>query len=263
MSVTEEDVSVLTDLGLSVSQAKIYLTLAKAKKLTAHTISTIAKVSRPDVYSILTQLQEVGLAEKIIARPTEFYAIPIDECIAALMEKRLRKTAEIVHKAKKLTQNFKSNNIDEQNDEKNQFIFLPKKLGVHAKAQHMLQNTQNCICFLMEPRIIFPWLTTYLPIFKEALARKVDCRLITQQFEVNHYLKTLSTLMKYPNFNLRLISETPKAVFSLWDKKAALIVTSPVGAQGQSPILWSNNKSIVDLCQDYFEYLWINAKKTT
>ncbi|TFH24114.1 hypothetical protein E4G67_02375 [Candidatus Bathyarchaeota archaeon] len=114
----------------------------------------------------------------------------------------------------------------------------------------------------MEPRIIFPWLTTYKPIIEKTLDRKVDYRLITPQFETNHYLKTLNTLMKYPNFNLKLISVTPKAVFSLWDKKAALIVTSPVGMQGQSPTLWSNNKSIVDLCQDYFEHLWINAKKT-
>lgn len=261
MNCSDEDISILAELGLTVSQAKIYLSLAKAKNLTAQAISTISKVSRPDVYRILAQLQEAGLTEKIIAKPIEFYGIPINECVSTLMERRIQKTTELAHKAKSLTQNFKRN-VGEQNDEKLHFILLPKKPSIHAKAEKMLCNAQDCICFLMEPRTIFPWLSTYLPIFEEALARKVDCRLITPQFETNHYLELLNTLMKYSNFDLRLISGVPKAIFGVWDRKAALINTSPVGTQGQTPTLWSNNKSVVDLCSDYFEYLWINAKRT-
>jgi sugar-specific transcriptional regulator TrmB len=259
----DEDVSTLTELGLTVTQAKIYLTLSKTKNLTAQEISKIAKVTRPDVYRILTQLQEAGIVEKIIATPTEFHAIPINVCIAALMEKRLQKTAQIAQKAKKLIQNFKPNSINNQDKEKQQFILLPEKPSIHDKAQQMLQNAQTQICFLMESKIIFPWFAIYLPIFKKALDRKVECRLITPQFSTNNHLKTLKTLIKYSNFSLRFISETPKAFFSLWDKKAVLIVTSPIGAQSQTPTLWSNNKSIVDLCQDYFENLWINAKNST
>ena len=260
MNLSDEDVLTLTDLGLTVTQGKIYLALAKKMNLTAQEISIAAKVSRPDVYRILTKLQEIGMVEKIIANPTEFRAIPVSVCIALLMEKRMQKTAEIAHKAKKLTQNFKPNNINNQDDEKYQFVLFSEKLAVYEKAKQMLQNTHNQICFLMESRIIFPWLTSYLPIFKKALNKKVECRLITPKFEINNYLKILKTLLEYPNFNLRIIPKTPKAVFSLWDKKAVLIVTSPLDIQSQTTTLWSSNKSMIDLCQDYFEVLWVGAK---
>lgn len=262
MTSTDEDIFILNELGLTVSQARIYLSLAKAKSLTAQEISAISKVSRPDVYRILTQLQETGLTQKIIAKPIEFNAIPIDKCITTLMNNRIQKTKELKHKANKLILNFNQQEIHEQSHEKHQFILLPNKPGVHANAEKMLHNTQNCVCFLMEPRRFFSWLTNYMPLFQEALTRKVNCRLITSQFDEKSYSEPLKTLMQHSNFTLRIIPELPKAVFSLWDKKAALIVTSHIGTQSQTPTLWSNNNNIVSLCQDYFEHLWVNAKKT-
>jgi sugar-specific transcriptional regulator TrmB len=260
MTSTDEDISILNELGLTVSQAKIYLSLAKAKSLTAQEISAISKVSRPDVYRILTQLQENGLTQKIIANPIEFNAIPIDKCITTLMNHRIQKTKELKHKANKLVRNFKQKEIDEQIHEKHQFILLSNKPGVHANAEKMLHNVQNCICFLMEPRRFFSWATSYMPLFQEVLTRKVDCRLITSPFDEKNYSEQLKTLMQHPNFTLKIIPDLPKAVFSLWDKKAALIVTSQIDTQRQTPTLWSNNNNILSLCQDYFEHLWRNTK---
>jgi sugar-specific transcriptional regulator TrmB len=260
MTYTDEDISILNELGLTVSQARIYLSLAKAISLTAQEISAISKVSRPDVYRILTQLQETGLTQKIIAKPVEFNAIPIDKCITTLINNRIQKTRELKHKAKKIILNFKQEEIQTQSNEKHQFILLSNKLGVHANVEKMLHSVQNCVCFLMEPRRFFSWLTNYMPLLQEVLTRKVDCRLITSQFDEKSYSDQLKTLMQHSNFTLRIIPELPKAVFSLWDKKTASIVTSHIGTQSQTHTLWSNNNNIVNLCQDYFEHLWINTK---
>jgi sugar-specific transcriptional regulator TrmB len=260
MTSTDEDISILNELGLTFSQAKIYLSLAKTNSLTAQEIAAISKVSRPDVYRILTQLQETGLTQKIISKPVEFQAIPIDECITTLMNNRIQKTTELKHKAKKLILNFKQQEIHEQSHEKNQFVLLPHKRGVHANAEKMLHNVQNCVCFLIEPRRFFSWAASYMSLFQEVLLRKVDCRLITSQFDEKSYSEQLKTLMQHSNFTLKIIPELPKAIFSLWDKKTALIVTSHIGSQSQTPTLWSNNNNIVSLCQDYFEHLWANTK---
>jgi len=260
MDFTDEDISILNELGLTVSQARIYLSLVKAKSLTAQEISAISKVSRPDVYRILIQLQETGLTEKIIAKPIEFKAISIDKCITTLMNNRIQKTTELKHKANKLILNFKKEKMHEQSHEKHQFILLPNKLGVHANAEKMLHNVQNSVCFLMEPRRFFSWLTNYMPLFEETLTRKVNCRLITSQFDEKSYSESLKKLMQHSNFTLRIIPALPKAVFSIWDKKAVLIVTSQIGTQSQTPTLWSNNNNILSLCQDYFDHLWKNTK---
>ena len=72
MSVKEEQISILEELGLTATQAKIYLSLAKSKSLTAHAIANIAKIARPDVYRILPMLEEAGLVERVIASPLNF-----------------------------------------------------------------------------------------------------------------------------------------------------------------------------------------------
>ena len=63
-----DQILTLTELSLSTTQAKIYLALVKTKSQTAQAISTLSSVSRPDVYRVLNQLQNLGLVEKIIAK---------------------------------------------------------------------------------------------------------------------------------------------------------------------------------------------------
>ena len=94
-NISDEDISTLTELGLTVSQAKIYLSLAKAKNLTAQAISTTSKVARPDVYRVLVQLNEDGLVERIISKPQEFHAISVEKCVSKLIQRRIIKTLPI------------------------------------------------------------------------------------------------------------------------------------------------------------------------
>ena len=75
----DEITQVLTDLGLTHSQARIYFALSRSGASTAKTISTISRVAREHVYEVLPQLQDLGLVEKIIDVPSKFRALPIEE----------------------------------------------------------------------------------------------------------------------------------------------------------------------------------------
>jgi hypothetical protein len=68
-------------------------------------------------------------------------------------------------------------------------------------------------------------------------------------------------LMKYPDFALRLIPESPNVVFCVWDRKEIFLSTSANDTPFPHPTLWSNNKCIVDLAQDYFDLIWQQAQK--
>lgn len=262
MNVSEESVITLTELGLSSTQAKVYLTLVKAANLTAHAISRGSGVARPDVYRVLAQLEEAGVVERIISKPIEFRAISIDECVSTLMKQRLEKTAELSHKVQVLAQNFRRKDTDEKLDEKFQFTLLPERAAVYAKAEKMLSNVQESICLLGLTRRMIAWLSNYSPMLEKALARKVNCKMIMPKPETPQDLEEpMKTMWKYPTFALRLIPKSPTAGFSIWDKKEILITTSAVDTSTPAPTLWSNNKSLVDLAQDYFEYLWMNAVK--
>jgi hypothetical protein len=73
--------------------------------------------------------------------------------------------------------------------------------------------------------------------------------------------KTINKIRKYPNFQLRFTSKEPEAGFSVWDKKEVLISTSAVDTPFPFPTLWSINKAIVGLAQNYFDLLWKEAEE--
>jgi hypothetical protein len=146
-------------------------------------------------------------------------------------------------------------------DERFQFILLPERSAVYSKAEKMLSSVQECICFLGLTKRMIAWLSSYCPLLEKTLARKVGCRMIMPKPETKRaWGKTFNILQKHAGFALRLTSEQPKADFSVWDRKEVLITTSPIDTSTPAPILWSNNKGLVGLCQDYFECLWVKSE---
>jgi sugar-specific transcriptional regulator TrmB len=261
MGSPDENVSILVHLGLSQLEAKVYLALFRSKNPTAWTISKISGISRPDVYRVLGNLEETGFVEKIVSKPQKFHPIPAEEVVSTLLERRKRQNEQLQKEASRLAQALQGKTANEETDDKCGFILISGRNSVHSKAEKMLRSAQECICCLGFPRRIFSWLSFCSSTLEEVLAKKVDCRVIMPKFEedVGDALKSLG---KRPNFSVRLILERPETAFSIWDRKEILIDTSAIDTAAPAPVLWSDNKCIVTLCQEYFEYLWLKAKKT-
>jgi sugar-specific transcriptional regulator TrmB len=261
MDSSDEGVSTLVGLGLSRSQAIVYLALVTSKNLTAQAIHKISGVARPDVYRVLGELEDAGLVEKIISKPEKFHAISAEECVSTLLQRRKRKTQQLQKEALRLAQALRGITAHEEPNDKYEFILISGRNAVYAKAEKMMRSIQELICFLGLTRRILAWLPTGSHSLEEALVRKVDCRMIMPKPE-KELLEPLKSLGKHPNFGLRLILEQPKTAFSIWDRKEILMTTSANDTPTPAPVLWSNNKSIVNLCQEYFECLWLKAEKT-
>ena len=88
MSIQDKAIETLAGLGLTVLQAKVYLTLAKEGKSTVKGIAKTSNIARQDLYRITQQLLNLGLIEKLIDTPTKFKAIPIKAAIDMLIGRR-------------------------------------------------------------------------------------------------------------------------------------------------------------------------------
>jgi sugar-specific transcriptional regulator TrmB len=262
MDTPDEHVSTLVELGLSQSQATVYLALVKSKDLTAQTIHTISGVARPDVYRVLGELEDAGLVEKIISKPEKFHAISAKECVSTLLQRRIRKTQQLKKEALKLVQALREKTAHEEPDDKCGLILISGRDAVYAKTEKMMKSAQERICFLGLTRRMLAWLPKCSSSLEEALARKVDCRMIMPKPKKDLW-EPLKSLEKHPNFDLRLIPGSPKTAFSVWDRKEILMTTSATDTATPAPVLWSNNKSIVNLCQDHFECQWRKAEKAS
>ncbi len=262
MDSLNEDLFILNELGLSASQAKIYLSIVKSGVLTVHEASKHSGVARPHVYRILAELSEMGLVIKVLNQPERFQAIPLEECITAFIHRRLEDTANLQQRAKRLLQNFKTNQSLEIPDENQQFMLIPKKDAVYAKAEKMVKNVRESIDFLCLTRRMIAWLSNSSSDLEEALTRKVHCRVIMPKPEPSVDLRqTMKKLLSYKNFSLKIIRNEPKFGFSIWDSKEILMTTSPVDSPTPATSLWSNNVSIVELCKEQFDCMWKKAKE--
>ena len=263
MADSDEYVSTLTELGLSASQAKVYLSLAKSKSLKAPEISSISGITRPDVYRILVELENAGFVQRRISKPIRFQAVSMEKCVTELIQRRIMKTAELEKKAHSLTQNFKHVTKKEKLGEEFDFMLIPNKVAIYAKAEIMIRNVEDTICFMALRRRMLAWASSYSPLLEDALKRKVTFKIIIPKPDADERLGgPLEALMKYPNFELRLASGPPNVGFSVWDKKEMLLSTSAVDSPFPHPTLWSNNKAAVDLAQDYFDLVWQKCRKT-
>lgn len=260
---SKEQILTLTELGLTTTQARIYLALAKSNNLTAQKIAGISSVSRPDVYRVLNQLQETGLVEKLISKPERFQAISIEECVSRLLQRRIRKTEDLQSRGLKLVQSVKKTEVCRASSDSPacEFVFIPSKGTAYARSERMLKSTQKSIYFVGLTKRMSSWLSQYTATMEEALARNVDCRMIMpNSSKTTKPGAALKTLQKYPNFKIRTINGLPKASFSIWDLKEILIITSSNDVPFPSGTLWSSNRSLIDLCADYFELLWQKAE---
>ncbi len=64
-----DHIQTLMDFGLSYLQANVYLNLVKLEVANVQMIAKASNVARQDVYRVMPILLEMGLGEKIIAKP--------------------------------------------------------------------------------------------------------------------------------------------------------------------------------------------------
>ena len=248
----EESHQVLTSLGLTVLEAKVYLALAKKGETPAKTIAKASKVSQPDVYRVLSKLENHGLIERIIALPNRFKATPIDEAIAILLQRREAESAVLEKQATELVESLKGKNLTTSpQEERAQFTLVP---GVHVhRIRNAVESAQTgVLCFTtldMFRKVRF----VTEDVWKRGVKRQVNYQfIIGKPYDEPVTLELDPSLKDSEFFNIRFMVASMPCVI-LIDKKEVFVRTE---LNLEAPVLWSNNQYIVAMMQEYFATLW-------
>jgi len=258
--IQDEDVEALTSLGLTVLQAKVYLTLVKSGIATIRIISKTSGVARQDLYRITSELQKLGLVEKVITAPTKFKAIELTEGVSILLQRMHKKENAARKKILKLVQRYRDKSAKAQlQKEESQFILVPEKEVIH-KTRRNIENTQKSLDVITTFNRFKPGIFNFDEVDKKALERGVKLRFITNKPEDEISLtEIVKAVTKNPLFEIRYITTPPLAAIAIYDKKNAIIAISATGAINEVPILMSNNPSLLAVVQSYFDTMWKTA----
>ena len=260
MSSSTRGVEVLQGLGLTLCQAKIYLTLCKFGCLDAKTISRYTHIARQDIYRVITNLESSRLIEKLISRPTKFRAIALKEGVSFLLKHKHKELDTITAQTKILLDEFNTSK-EEQMVEKAEFVWVPSKEAVIYEIQNAIENAQSSINLVSSYKRI-----SKISNFSEALlgawARGVKCRIIIDKPEKSRASdEILNFLSKDGRCEVRFLPSAPETVMTIYDQKEICIITKPNARLSESPALWSKNPSLISGMRDYFKILWTTALK--
>ncbi len=257
LPLEEEQLKILTALGLTVREAKIYFTLNRIGKATIKNLSAAAKMDRPNVYSVVAKLQKLNLIEQMLTAPIVYMAVPFGQGVQMLLEHKKSEFNELSEATKELLKSYKPTNTEAH--EENKLMIIPKETPTEKKFEELFAHTEKlneAVCYWPDPKISL----YYLPIWKKMLKKHVEIRLIVYLPSAKELPKSVIELMQNPSFKMRFTNSPPKIALSIHDQREAFLSTSM--SISESSHLWVKSVGFVSFFQDYFDMLWQNCTET-
>jgi len=104
----------LLPFGLTLLQAKVYVTLLGLGASRASTVATSIGVVRPEAYRILRELCEKGLVQKTLESPVVYAAISPNKALSLLLQKNKAQLAALNEKKAAVVESLSSLTLQEK-----------------------------------------------------------------------------------------------------------------------------------------------------
>ena len=136
----EKSIKTLVELGLSRTQAKIYLALVEKGTSTIRAVAENSGVGRPDTYRAMLELKRVGLIETILCSPTKYNPLPLPEAVSILIGQKHKEIRDLKEKTGKLLEEYENKISEQTNAFDNEFVLVPKgKASINKGMTAILQ----------------------------------------------------------------------------------------------------------------------------
>jgi sugar-specific transcriptional regulator TrmB len=260
--VGEEDVRLLTEIGITKTQAKVYLTLLKIGETEARTLSKKTGIPKQEIYRIIKELQEKGLAEKELAAPSKFIATPIQFGLQILMNEKVQQCKDAQRKIKEFLLKNQTCTLEAPKKQEHKLIVIEGKnrLMQTIKLEHdTAQKNIDIISTLQRWSQILDYC---LESYVKALERKVKYRVVIEKTLGKITLpEKIQALLSKPNFELRFSEEPLMNNAAIFDDNEATINFFEGKPLGESPILWTNHPGFIQMCRDHFDKVWKSSRE--
>jgi sugar-specific transcriptional regulator TrmB len=261
----EKETVALVELGLTMSEARVYLALAQIGTSKIGHISKTTGICREHLYQTMHSLEDKGLVEKELGVISQYKAVPPSEALSMLVKVKQKQFAELKIKAKIITENLgkfsmQPETIGELQEENAQFIIIPGKEIIIPKIKEALKRVQTSLEVVTIPKRFSSAILEFVELYKKALKRGVTIRIATEKHTPEKAaLEAVLALTENPRFEVKCFPYSPQAVVVIFDKKEAFVTMSATANFAGTSCLWSKNTCFIALAQNYFENIWSNT----
>ena len=264
MSLHEGIEKILRELGLTLTQARLYVAIARlAGSSSVKAISNFSGIARQDVYRTIAELQQLGLVEKVIAAPTRFQTTPLQEAVTLLLQTRNQKTCTLQKEAERLITLFPEKAeglIDGQEVE--QFLQVSERTALIRLMNKAVEATRKYILIIASWNACARWLCIFPDTWNNAVNKGVNIRWLTaEKKNTNPLPEIMVAALQKKNFLQKVLPNKPMARCGICDGRVGFITISSNPDAVESPALWTNNRVIISLMEHYFETMWKKSSK--
>ena len=258
----DENTDLLLNLGLTLNQAKIYLTILRLEKTPVAKIAKFSKVRREDVYRNLPALEKMGLIERLLGKPSEVQATPISDALTFLVAEEKSKFDKRLLGMRNTVQRLSLKDWKLPfSKEESIYILIAEKKAILAKTSKLIKNSRKEVSLIADKGRILPVLSQFSDECGEAIRRGAQVRLLFEGDKPDVLLRDkVATLIDGASVHVRFYRKALNH-FIMSDDKEALITTSKESGLGESPSLWTNNSNLLGVLRNSFESDWEKAEK--
>ena len=256
------EIETLTKLGLTQNQARIYLALATQNQLSAREISQNTGVTRQDVYRIIPQLLNKGLAIKQPTHPATYKATPPKNALHTLLEQRKRENNQLTQKTNQLLQKLEKHHSSKTTKQTDTFTIIPGQAHITTKMAETLETTQKTLKVVTSQQRFSQAIITFTQAYKRALQHGVTIKIAAEQHtpttQAQQTIRELAATNP-ENFQVKYFHNPPEAITAIFDDQKAFVTLTAKANLTDTAALFSNNPCFIALAKAYFNSKWHNA----
>jgi sugar-specific transcriptional regulator TrmB len=258
----KEEILLLTQVGFTKTQAKIYLTLLQLDEPDVKNLAKSSNVPKPEVYRTIKELQKMGLAEKEIAKPHRYVATPLQFGLQILMTQKVQQCRKMQLEIKHFLRNHQSCRLKIPREKEYKLSMVEGKYRLIQIIRQQHDKVQRSADILTTMQRWIQIIDLCHIEYEKKLDKGVRYRLVIQEKgERNGFRENLPALLERPNFDLRM-RHSPLAInAAIFDSEEATINFLEGKPLGESPMIWTNHPSFVRMCQDHFDKVWKSSRK--
>ncbi|MGA2682580.1 MAG: TrmB family transcriptional regulator [Candidatus Bathyarchaeia archaeon] len=263
LTVSNEDIHVLRQLGLSSLEARVYIALTRTERATIKALSKSTDLARQHVYQVINDLLDIGIIEKIVAAPFEYSAIPIKDAIFIMLQRKqhefLDMEIEIESAAKQLLERYEAASKIKRtmSQEKQTFVF--RNIRLHEVARVRVRDFSDCRSSI-DLVILERNLESINEELGDALKKEVKIRMIIGNTERSSFQFSLEDLITNPFFEAKVSLNQAIFPLAILDEKQAVIITSKPSDFPKASYLKTNNSHLMAIAKVYFEKQWTDSQ---
>jgi sugar-specific transcriptional regulator TrmB len=257
----------LTDFGLSVNQAKVYLRIVQSTTTNVNAISKDTYLYRQDIYKILPKLEEMGLITKTVDRPVAIEAIPVEKALNYIISTEQQKAnqrikrlkADLKALANAIEESREQSETTTQEQEEIQAIFLSTDRARKNKLNISYENARTKCDLVMNYQLLRQLLPVLRKRFQALATNNVKTRLLVDTAKNVDVMKgTLEEIIPITGdftvkFTAGKITVKPYLII---DRKEVYVTTRKKTTSALPCLLLTNSKNVISIYEENFERAW-------